>query len=47
MTKVDGPDGLLVIPGAELGVDPVGGPMSPEFLAIGSTRSPRRRTATP
>jgi hypothetical protein len=35
MTKVDGPDGLLVIPGAELGVDPVGGPMSPEFLAIG------------
>jgi len=35
MTKVDGPDGLLVIPGAELGVDPVGGPMAPEFLAIG------------
>jgi len=35
MTKVEGPDGLLVIPGAELGVDPVDGPMSPEFLAIG------------
>jgi hypothetical protein len=35
MTKVDGPDGLLVIPGAELMVDPVGGPMCPEFLAIG------------
>jgi hypothetical protein len=35
MTKVDGPDGLLVIPGAELMVDPVAGPMCPEFLAIG------------
>jgi hypothetical protein len=35
LTKVDGPDGLLVIPGAELMVDPIGGPMCPEFLAIG------------
>ena len=35
MTKVDGPDGLLMIPGAELMVDPIGGPMCPEFLAIG------------
>ena len=35
LTKVDGPDGLLLIPGAELMVDPVGGPMCPEFLAIG------------
>jgi hypothetical protein len=35
MTKVDGPDGLLLIPGAELMVDPVTGPMCPEFLAIG------------
>ena len=35
LTKVDAPDGLLLIPGAELMVDPVGGPMCPEFLAIG------------
>jgi hypothetical protein len=35
MTKVDAPDGLLLIPGAELMVDPVEGPMCPEFLAIG------------
>jgi predicted metal-dependent phosphoesterase TrpH len=35
MTKVDAPDGLLLIPGAELMVDPVAGPMCPEFLAIG------------
>jgi hypothetical protein len=35
MTKVPAPDGLLLIPGAELMVDPVGGPMCPEFLAIG------------
>jgi hypothetical protein len=35
LTKVDGPEGLLVIPGAELMVDPVEGPMCPEFLAIG------------
>lgn len=35
MTKLDPPDGLLLIPGAELMVDPVGGPMCPEFLAIG------------
>ena len=35
MTKVDAPDGLVLVPGAELMVDPVGGPMCPEFLAIG------------
>jgi hypothetical protein len=35
MTKIDGPEGLLLVPGAELMVDPVGGPMCPEFLAIG------------
>jgi hypothetical protein len=35
MTKIDAPDGLLLVPGAELMVDPVGGPMCPEFLAIG------------
>ena len=35
MTKVDAPEGLLLVPGAELMVDPVGGPMCPEFLAIG------------
>jgi hypothetical protein len=35
MTKVDPPQGLLLIPGAELMVDPVEGPMCPEFLAIG------------
>lgn len=35
MTKIDGPPGLLLVPGAELMVDPVGGPMCPEFLAIG------------
>jgi hypothetical protein len=35
MTKIDAPDGLLLVPGAELMVDPVDGPMCPEFLAIG------------
>lgn len=35
MTKVDAPEELLLIPGAELMVDPVAGPMCPEFLAIG------------
>ena len=35
MTKVDAPEGLLLVPGAELMVDPVAGPMCPEFLAIG------------
>lgn len=35
MTKVDAPNGLVLVPGAELMVDPVAGPMCPEFLAIG------------
>ncbi|MEP6757944.1 MAG: hypothetical protein ABJB55_01975 [Actinomycetota bacterium] len=47
MTKVDGPDGLLVIPGAELGVDPVGGPMAPEFLAIGIDDVPENPNGDP
>ena len=35
LTKIDAPEGLLLVPGAELMVDPVVGPMCPEFLAIG------------
>ena len=47
MTKVDGPDGLLLIPGAELMVDPVGGPMCPEFLAIGIDDVPEEPSGDP
>jgi hypothetical protein len=47
MTKVDGPQGLLVIPGAELMVDPVGGPMCPEFLAIGIDEVPEEPNGDP
>ncbi|MEX0983604.1 MAG: CehA/McbA family metallohydrolase [Actinomycetota bacterium] len=47
MTKVDGPEGLLVIPGAELGVDPVGGPMAPEFIAIGIDDVPQEPNGDP
>ena len=47
MTKIDGPDGLLLIPGAELMVDPVGGPMCPEFLAIGIDDVPEEPSGDP
>jgi hypothetical protein len=47
MTTVEGPPGLLLIPGAELGVDPVGGPMAPEFLAIGIDEVPERPNGDP
>ena len=47
MTKVDGPDGLLLIPGAELMVDPVEGPMCPEFLAIGIDEVPEEPSGDP
>ena len=35
LTKIDAPDGLLLVPGAERMVEPVAGPMCPEFPAIG------------
>jgi hypothetical protein len=47
LTKVDGPDGLLVIPGAELGVDPVAGSTCPEFLAIGIDEVPEEPNGDP
>jgi hypothetical protein len=47
MTKIDGPDGLLLVPGAELMVDPVGGPMCPEFLAIGIDDVPDEPSGDP
>lgn len=47
MTKVDAPDGLLLIPGAELMVDPAGGPMCPEFLAIGIDEVPEEPGGDP
>jgi hypothetical protein len=47
MTKVDGPGALLLIPGAELMVDPVGGPMCPEFLAIGIDEVPEQPSGDP
>jgi hypothetical protein len=47
LTKVDGPDGLLLIPGAELMVDPVVGPMCPEFLAIGIDDLPDQPSGDP
>jgi hypothetical protein len=47
MTKVDAPDGLLLIPGAELMVDPVAGPMCPEFLAIGIDEVPEEPGGDP
>jgi hypothetical protein len=47
MTKVDAPDGLLLIPGAELMVDPVTGPMCPEFLAIGIDDVPEEPSGDP
>ncbi len=47
MTKVATPDGLLLIPGAELMVDPVGGPMCPEFLAIGIDEVPDEPNGDP
>jgi len=47
MTKIDGPEGLLLVPGAELMVDPVGGPMCPEFLAIGIDDVPEEPSGDP
>ena len=47
MTKVDGPAGLLLVPGAELMVDPVEGPMCPEFLAIGIDDVPEEPSGDP
>ena len=47
MTKVDAPEGLLLIPGAELMVDPVAGPMCPEFLAIGIDDIPETPSGDP
>jgi hypothetical protein len=47
LTKVEAPAGLLLIPGAELGVDPVGGPMAPEFLAIGIDEVPDEPNGDP
>jgi len=47
MTKVDAPDGLLLVPGAELMVDPVTGPMCPEFLAIGIDDVPEEPSGDP
>ena len=47
MTKIDGPAGLLLVPGAELMVDPVGGPMCPEFLAIGIDDVPEEPSGDP
>jgi hypothetical protein len=47
MTKVGAPDGLLLVPGAELMVDPVAGPMCPEFLAIGIDEVPEQPSGDP
>ncbi|HYJ61274.1 MAG TPA: CehA/McbA family metallohydrolase [Actinomycetota bacterium] len=47
MTKVDAPEGLLLVPGAELMVDPVAGPMCPEFLAIGIDDVPETPSGDP
>ena len=47
LTKIDAPDGLLLVPGAELMVDPVAGPMCPEFLAIGIDDVPDNPSGDP
>lgn len=47
LTRVQAPGDLLVIPGAELGVDPVAGPMAPEFLAIGIDEVPEEPNGDP
>ena len=47
LTKIDAPDGLLLVPGAELMVDPVAGPMCPEFLAIGIDDVPESPSGDP
>ncbi len=47
MTKIDAPAGLLLVPGAELMVDPVAGPMCPEFLAIGIDDVPEAPSGDP
>jgi hypothetical protein len=47
LTNVEGPEGLLLVPGAELMVDPVAGPMCPEFLAIGIDEVPEEPNGDP
>ena len=47
MTKIDAPAGLVLVPGAELMVDPVAGPMCPEFLAIGIDDVPASPSGDP
>lgn len=47
LTRVEAPDELLILPGAELGVDPVAGPMAPEFLAIGIDEVPEEPNGDP